>query len=81
MRQKLALPALPGVDAGGIRVTPMSVRCDYQISACGHRMVGTLRGREVIDTGWHTTAIKAAAAYGRALGPLANANAARYTTA
>ncbi len=72
--------ALPeGFDPFAMQVQPMSVRCDYLLSAQGHRMIGTLRKEQVIDTGWHPTPAKAAAAYGRALGPLAAANAARYS--
>lgn len=69
------------VDPLAMTVTPMSVRTDYQMSTHGHRMLGTLRGATVIDTGWHSTVAKAAAAYGRALATVAAANAARYTEA
>jgi hypothetical protein len=72
----LAVPA--GLDALAVRVQPMTVRCDYKLGVEGHRMIGYLRGAQVIDTGWHSTPAKAATAYGRALGPLAAAAAARY---
>jgi hypothetical protein len=72
----LAVPA--GVDPFALRVRPISVRCDYLLGTLGHRMLGTAHGEQVIDTGWHPTAAKAAAAYGRALGPIAARAAARY---
>lgn len=77
-RKTLALPPPFGIDVDGLRVQPMTVRCDYLLSATGHRMVGSIRGEQVIDTGWHTTAVKAAAEYGRQLGPVAADRAARY---
>lgn len=74
-----ALPAVAGLDPLSMTVTPMSVRCDYQMSGRGHRMLGWLRGQQVIDTGWHPTPSKATTAFGRALTALARDNAARYT--
>lgn len=71
-------PALPLVDDFAVQVRPMSVRCEYQLGTRGHRFVGVLRNKEVIDTGWLPTAEQAATAYGTALAPLAVANAARY---
>lgn len=73
-----ALTAGPGIDAMAMTVTPMSVRTDYQMSTRGHRITGTRRGQMIIDTDWHSTVTKAAAAYARALAVAATANAARY---
>jgi hypothetical protein len=74
----IAVP--PGLDPLAMTVQPMSVRTDYQLSARGHRFVGTLRKAEVIDTGWHDSAAAAAQAYGVALGLLAADRAQRYTS-
>lgn len=73
----LAVPG--GIDPLSMTVQPMSVRTDYQLSTAGHRFTGTLRGQQVIDTGWHPTVGKASGAYGRALAKLATTQAARYT--
>lgn len=73
-----SLPVVAGVDPMTMTVTPLSVRSDYKLSAHGHRILGYVKGEQVIDSGWHTTVSKACAAYGRELGRLATVHARRY---
>lgn len=76
MANRLAVPA--GIDALQMTVQPMSVRTDYKLSTSGHRMLGSVKGVEVIDTGWQATAARAAQIFGRELGKLATVKAAAY---
>lgn len=73
---KLAVPA--GIVALQMTVHPMSVRTDYKLSTAGHRMLGSVKGVEVIDTGWQPSAARAAQVFGRELGKLAASKAAAY---
>lgn len=76
----MALAVPPGMDPLVMTVQPMTVRTDYLLSTKGHRMTGTLKGQQVIDTDWQSSAAKAAQVYGRLLGKLAAQQATRYTT-